>query len=200
MKIVNKKGALYFFFSFLLLFFLFLLCVYLGLIKIYKNYQMQIISDMDNQSKLSYDYLGKITQINFNALPLRESYPRLQMFYKYEPQEFEVPESTYKNPLTKTPLIFERGNVLFQRFCVPCHNVDGKGDGPIVTQVVLAPEEEGFPKPKDLTSESTRKMSDGRLYHILSAGQNLMFPINEKLSDLDKWCLVIYIRELQNRK
>ncbi|MCX7909692.1 MAG: cytochrome c [Ignavibacteria bacterium] len=155
---------------------------------------------MDDQKKISTDFLSKSKLHQIEKYPLKDNFPLFPIFYEFEPQEFAVPERLFQNPLKKTELTILRGKVLYNRFCVPCHNVDGKGNGPIVTQVTLKEDEEGFPSPKDLTSENTRNKSDGRLFHILSAGQNLMFSFNDKLSETDKWCIVHYIRILQNDK
>lgn len=195
-----KKYFAFAVFSFLFVVFLFLLCINLGIINIYKNIQLQLIGDMDNQKKISVDYFFLLKNIDLNALPLKESIATLDIFYEFEPQQYEKPEKELRNPLKMNEFILERGKTLYSRFCVSCHNSDGKGSGPIVTQVQLAEDEEGFPPPKDLTSESTRKMNDGRLFHILSAGQNLMFPFHDKLTEFDKWSLIHYIRNLQNEK
>jgi hypothetical protein len=68
----------------------------------------------------------------------------------------------------------------------------------IITDVVLEEDEEGFPGPPDLTEKRTRELSDARIYHILSAGQNLMFAYNDRLNPEKRWVLVNYIRKLQN--
>lgn len=195
-----KRLAIYIVLSLLTLIFIFLLGLNLGIINYYKNFQMQIIQDMDNQKKLSNDNLYKFQHLNVSAFPLKGSFAKNSLYYPFEPPEYGEPEKVYTNPLPRTKFVVERGKTLFRRFCIPCHNEDGKGNGPIVSQVILKEDEEGFPPPKDLTSESTRKLTDGRLFHILSAGQNLMFPFHDKLSDFDKWALIVYLRELQNEK
>ncbi len=183
-----------------LMLFLILLGLNFGLISIKKDYLLQVISDMDNQKTPSLDYFANISSINLNLLPLEENFPTRKLFYEYAPHEYSIPSKIYINQLGDDVFVLERGRMLFGRFCVPCHNTDGKGNGPIITDVVLAEDEEGFPPPKDLTSENTRKLTDGRLFHILSAGQNLMFSFHDKMNDFDKWCVISYIRKLQSKK
>ncbi|MGB9771668.1 MAG: c-type cytochrome [Candidatus Kapaibacteriota bacterium] len=199
MKMVPKV-TIYLALSLLTLIFIILLCLNLGILNFKKSYQLQVISDMDNQNKLSNDNLYRFAPLISDAFPLANSYPTKPLIYRFEPQDYSIPEKIFTNPLPKTNFVVSRGKTLFRRFCIPCHNEDGKGKGPIVTKVELKADEEGFPPPKDLTSESTRKMTDGRLFHILSAGQNLMFSFHDKLTIFDKWALIHYIRELQYGK
>ncbi|MFN3781789.1 MAG: c-type cytochrome, partial [Candidatus Kapaibacteriota bacterium] len=149
----------------------------------------------------SLDYFSKISNVNLNYITLNKNFPTRKLFYEFEPYEYSVPTKTFKNPLPSDNFyVLERGRLLYSRFCIPCHNTDGRGNGPIIAAVVLTEDEEGFPQPKDLTSEHTRKLTDGRLFHILSAGQNLMFSFHDKMNDFDKWCVISYIRKLQLKK
>lgn len=198
--LMKREVIVYLILTFLTLIFIFLLCLNFGLINIYKSFHLQIIADMDNQNKLSQDNFYNIHKAFPKQFSVMNNYPKQSLFYPFEPQEFSEPEKKFTNPLPRTSFVLMRGKTLFHRFCIPCHDVDGKGNGPVVTQVVLKEDEEGFPPPKDLTSETTKKLSDGRLFHILSAGQNLMFSYHDKLTDFDKWALIHYLRELQIEK
>lgn len=160
---------------------------------------LEIISDMDHQKKLKEGYLDNFYNLqSINELPKQGSVPLESIKYPFEPYQFEFAEETFSNPISPTPFALQRGATLFKRFCVVCHGKYGKGDGWIITKVQLSEDEEGFPPPKDLTSQSTMSLPDTRIFHIISSGQNLMFPYNNKLSDFDKWCLIYYIRKLQN--
>jgi len=187
--------------SFLIVILIFLILLNIGYIKIYKEFPvMQLIADMDQQNKISKDNLKVLWKENKpGTLPLKSNFPTSDIFYTFEPYEYSVPEESFINPLLSNEITVTRGSILFERFCVPCHNTDGKGNGPIITEVVLNLEEEGFPNAADLTSKRTKEMTDGRLFHILSAGQNLMFSYHDKLSDFDKWCVISYIRKLQEK-
>ncbi|MGQ9818393.1 MAG: c-type cytochrome [Candidatus Kapaibacteriales bacterium] len=155
---------------------------------------------MDYQNKLTPNYFSTFfDERTMNVLPLLESAPLEANIYRYEPHEFKEAEPKFnKNPIPLNDFTLKRGEVLFERNCVFCHGEDGKGRGEIVTNVILKEDEEGFPQPKDLTSKSAKKLTDGRLFHILSVGQNLMFPFHDRLNSFDKWCIVHYIRKIQN--
>lgn len=160
---------------------------------------LEIISDMDHQKKLKEGYIDNFYNLRtINELPQKNSLPLESIKYPFEPHQFELAERVFSNPISPTSFSLKRGEVLFKRFCVVCHGKDGKGNGWIVTKVQLSEDEEGFPPPKDLTSQNTMNLSDSRVFHIISSGQNLMFPYTNKLSDFDKWCLIYYIRKLQN--
>lgn len=197
---MGKIFTIYFLLSFLVVVSVFLILLNLGYILIYiEKPVMQIIADMDNQNKISKDNIVNLwNPKDINNLPLKTNFPINSIFYQFEPYEYSVPETTFVNPVPLNEINFERGRTIYYRFCLPCHNYDGKGNG-LITTVPLQQEEEGFPQPKDLTSEGTKKLTDGRLFHILSAGQNLMFSYHDKLSDYDKWCLIHYIRYLQKK-
>lgn len=160
---------------------------------------LEIISDMDHQRRLKEGYLDNFYNLRtINELPNKSAVPLESIKYPFEPYQFELAERAFRSPISPTTFSLKRGEVLFKRFCVVCHGMDGKGNGWIVTKVQLSEDEEGFPPPKDLTSQNTMNLPDSRIFHIISSGQNLMFPYNNKLSDFDKWCLIYYIRKLQN--
>jgi mono/diheme cytochrome c family protein len=49
----------------------------------------------------------------------------------------------------------------------------------------------------NLTRPETAALSDARIYHIISAGQNLMPSYADKISPTDRWAIVYYLRTLQ---
>ncbi len=198
-----KLTYLLFFIAFsLTLLAVYLVLRYFGYITVQNRRQpLEIISDMDHQNKLKADFIpydeeGKVrdVRLNPNAIPLEDA------FYPLLPYEIEKAENLEINEIPADSFMLKRGELLFLRFCVPCHGLDGRGNGPIVTKVQLSEEEEGFPPPKDLSSEGTKMLSNKRLFHILGAGQNLMFPFHSQLTYFDKWSLIHYIRKLQNDK
>lgn len=170
-----------------------------GVIKIYRELQpFEIIADMDNQIKpLPQKESSFFPDSASFRNPIENTIPKFGSKYHLIDLEYEEAEVINKNPLEPTERVLARGKNRFETFCVPCHNHDGKGKGVIITKVQLKEGEEGFPTPANLTREFTRSISDERIYHILSAGQNLMFPVNYKLNKIDRWALVHYIRKLQ---
>jgi mono/diheme cytochrome c family protein len=169
---------------------------------LYRNQSaIVVISDMDYQKKLKPQSSNPYFKDNSTIrIPPTNSLPRNIHLYKYDQTEFTQAENNLKNPLVPTEFVLRRGKNRFENFCIYCHGEKGKGDGPIINKVVLKEGEEGFPQPADLTSETTKLKSEPRLFHILSAGQNLMFPVKDRVSEVDRWAIVHYIRKLQTNK
>lgn len=204
-KLKSKKSGKIFFLLFLLFVNIFLFAFLLLLISgkfhiIYYFRPLEIISDMDCQNKLTPTLFSTLfDKKTRNLLPLRESSPLENNIYRYESYDFLKAQQIFnKNPVPLNKFTLKRGEIIFERYCIICHGQNGKGKGEIVTKVILEAGEEGFPPPKDLTSKSARNLTDGRLFHILSAGQNLMFPFHDRLNSFDKWCVIHYIRKIQS--
>jgi mono/diheme cytochrome c family protein len=159
----------------------------------------EIIADMDHQKKLypqrGSDFFPDSASVR---TPPENSVATNVVNYPFSQIEFDSAETKYTNPLPENDFVMQRGKNRFEVFCIPCHGRDGKGRGLIVTKPIMKSGEEGFPSPADLTSDRTRGLSDARLFHILSAGQNLMFPVNFKLNPADRWAVIKYIRGIQH--
>lgn len=149
----------------------------------------EIVRDMD--------YQQTVKPMELDLKIPKNSIPRNVAWYKFDQTQYQIADTLYKNPIKRNQFVIARGKYLFETNCIYCHGNKGLGDGPIITKVVLKGDEEGFPAPPKLTRKETRSLSDGRLFHILSAGQNLMFSVADRIGVNDRWCLVWYIRHLQ---
>ncbi|MCB0753622.1 MAG: cytochrome c, partial [Ignavibacteriae bacterium] len=76
----------------------------------------------------------------------------------------------------------------FNIYCSPCHGYLAEGDSRLRGQ---------FPNPPSLHSEKVRGWSDGRIYHVIVSGQNVMPSYSSQLSREERWAVVNYIRVLQ---
>jgi mono/diheme cytochrome c family protein len=95
------------------------------------------------------------------------------------------------NPLAgNDTLALRAGQVMFERHCAVCHNIDGKGNGPIV-----GPGK--FPMGPNLTLPVTVGRSDGYIYGIIRAGRGLMPSYGPRMSHMERWATVVYLRQLQ---
>lgn len=92
------------------------------------------------------------------------------------------------NPLSPTKETLELGRTKFNTFCSPCHDYYGKGMNRLNNQ---------FPNPPSLHSEKVRGWSDGRIYYVITEGQNIMPSYALQLSRDDRWAVVLYVRALQ---
>jgi mono/diheme cytochrome c family protein len=95
------------------------------------------------------------------------------------------------NPLAANDtLALRAGKVMFERHCAVCHNADARGNGPIVGQGK-------FPMGPNLTLASTVGRNDGYIYGVIRAGRGLMPSYGPRMSHLERWSTVNYLRQLQ---
>jgi len=122
-------------------------------------------------------------------------------FDKYDvyPNTFEGYEAAGKslsNPLPVTVPTLEQGKTLYLNMCSQCHGLEGKGDGSIVNMGK-------FPAPPAYgTGNSSRggamkDLTDGKIYHTITHGVNLMGPHKSQLTPEQRWKVVMYVHELQ---
>ena len=120
-------------------------------------------------------------------VPPAETLPRDYVRYPYKGKPEEA-GAKLKNPLERTMRVLKAGQLGFETYCAVCHGPVGLGNGSIVPK---------FPKPPALVSDKVRGWSDGRIYHVISEGQNLMPSYASQISPEDRWAIIHYIRVLQ---
>lgn len=109
--------------------------------------------------------------------------------YPYHGQP-ELAAEKLVNPLSPgDPKAVERGKLMFERYCVPCHDAQAGGNGKVP--------EKGFPKPPSLMTQKVRDWRDGRIYHVISEGQNIMPSYASQIHQQDRWAIIRYVRQLQ---
>ena len=100
-------------------------------------------------------------------------------------------EANLDNPLTRSRANLIRGKELFNTYCMVCHGKYGEGDGSVVPQ---------YPRPPSLQSSRVKGFKDGRIYHIITDGQNLMPSYASQIARKDRWAIAHYIRVLHRAK
>jgi copper transport protein len=99
--------------------------------------------------------------------------------------------ATLANPVPPLARSLQQGGDLYRTNCVPCHGVDGRGDGPAGRRM--------NPPPADLTIHTAPGVHpDGQLFEWISSGYpgSVMPAFDETLTEDDRWDLVNYIRTL----
>lgn len=105
---------------------------------------------------------------------------------------WDVPEEAraVPNPVEKTPEALAAGAALFKKHCVMCHGEAGKGDGP-ATRFMK-------PTPPDIsTPEAKARLTDGEIFYKITHGKRPMPPMDKKMSETERWEVVLHVRELQ---
>ncbi len=121
-------------------------------------------------------------------LPAEGTLPRDYDPYPYSKDQGDLAGAELKNPLVMSKANLLHGQQLFNIYCIVCHGERGKGDGYIVPK---------FPRPPSLLSEKVRDWPDGRIYHVITRGQNLMPSYATQIRPSDRWAIVDYVRVLQ---
>ena len=70
------------------------------------------------------------------------------------------------------------------------HYTSIAGTGPIVGPAL-------FPAPPSLHTKAARDFKDGRIFHVITRGQNTMPSYADKLTVEDRWAVIHFVRALQ---
>lgn len=97
-----------------------------------------------------------------------------------------------ENPFSRDDLAaYTRGAAVYRSYCLPCHGPAGRGDGAVTRR--------GFPAPPPLNSENALKMSDAKMFEIVTAGQKNMPSYAAQIPVADRWKVILYVRALQEK-
>ena len=88
------------------------------------------------------------------------------------------------------PQVLEAGKVMFERHCAVCHGTAGAGDGPL-----KGPGK--FPLVPPVSSGNALTLPDGYVYAVIRAGRGLMPSYGARITHLERWAIVAYVKRLQ---
>ncbi|MEM9547389.1 MAG: c-type cytochrome [Bacteroidota bacterium] len=100
------------------------------------------------------------------------------------------------NPFPITEAGLAEGKNLYNIFCATCHGEKGDGNGYLVR-------DDGgvYPvQPANFLLEEHVTASNGRYYHSIMWGKNLMGSYKDKISYEERWNVIHYIRSLQAKE
>ena len=129
--------------------------------------------------------------------------------YSASNEDYERAGAELVNPLARTAENLAQGEALYQAYCAVCHGPEGHGDGPITQDRTLEAESrqlENFPPPPSYASSDSinssrggrmADLTDGKIYHTITYGLNMMGSHASQLSPEERWKVVMYVRELQ---
>jgi hypothetical protein len=95
---------------------------------------------------------------------------------------------TFSNPLPRTAEVLKKGREDYMTYCSVCHGVLGDGKTSLTAAYGA--------KPASYHAQTTRDLSDGKIFHVITSGKNSM-PSYTELSEDERWGAVHYVRALQ---
>ena len=138
-----------------------------------------------------YASLDQENKAFFQGMPVNGHVP-----YYYEDTEEERTRAMAEittNPFAYTSESAKRGKELYDIFCGICHGDKGDGGGYLVR-------DDGgvYPaQPANFLQEEFYNASEGRYYHSIIYGKNVMGGYADKLSYEERWQVIHHIRALQ---
>ena len=126
--------------------------------------------------------------------------------YYYGDTEAERTRATNEiiaNPYPITEAGLAEGKELYDIYCGICHGPKGGGAGYLVRDANPAKgiTQGVYPvQPAILTNDTFTLANNGRLYHAIMKGKNLMGSYADKLSYSERWEVIHYIRSLQAKE
>jgi mono/diheme cytochrome c family protein len=112
-------------------------------------------------------------------------------FIPYAYTGIDEPQEYLSNPILPSIENLKLGKKKYLTFCSPCHGNFGDGDSRLKGQ---------FPNPPSLHSQRIRNFEDGRFYHVMTNGKNIMPSYAAQISREERWAIVNYIRVLLKAK
>jgi len=112
----------------------------------------------------------------------------LAVFHR-APWVVPIPDKERKNPLSASEANLAVAKKIYNDQCANCHGDGGKGDGSDAMMY--------DPTPSDLTDAAKMsKRTDGEIYYQLTEGRKPMPSFKKKLTEEQRWQLVLFVRSL----
>ncbi len=140
-----------------------------------------------------YSGITKDNEKHFQAIPVNGFVP-----YYYEDTEEDRTRASneiVKNPFPITEEGLARGKDLYDIYCGICHGETGDGTGYLVRDGGVYPAQ-----PANLLLPEFVDATEGRYYHSIMYGKNVMGSYADKLSYEERWQVIHYIRFLQAKE
>ncbi len=105
------------------------------------------------------------------------------------PWQVPAADKLRTNPLPASEANYSAAKPVYNEYCANCHGDAGKGDGSDAMMY--------DPAPSDLTDAAhMNKLSDGEIYYQITQGRKPMPSFRTKLTEEQRWQLVILVRSL----
>ncbi len=158
-----------------------------------RGYAGLYFAQMTDQEEKTRATLNGQTDPNTIAVPVNGAVP-----YYYENSmegRAQAMENIVENPFPITAAGLAKGEELYNIFCGICHGPAANGVGYLVSEENT---NAAYPAaPANLLLDDYVNSSNGRYYHAIMQGWNLMGAYKDKVNYEERWQIIHYIRSLQ---
>jgi mono/diheme cytochrome c family protein len=133
---------------------------------------------------------------NTEQAPVKGTIPREMIPYQY-PATVEGRLQAGKelvNPMQDSLMDLVAGKDLYTTFCIGCHGPNGDGKGHLYTSGKFAV------PPASLLSAKMLAVPGGEIYHVITAGFNVMGAHGPQIRPNDRWQIVNYVQNVLQKK
>ena len=145
------------------------------------------------ESNMAYVSMTNGEVLQANRMPVAGTIARGYMPYSYPntAEGYESAGNNLHNPFVKNEINLKEGEDLYGKFCVHCHGATGLGDGLVGAKLPGAP--------PSYTGAVLMALPEGKMFHTLTYGKNLMGSHASQLTVDERWKLVLYVQKLQGK-
>lgn len=130
----------------------------------------------------------------FTKSPVKNTIAREQALPTHLGENDTTAAYAYTNPYTLYPKDLEQGKRLYLIQCAVCHGEALDGQGPLYTS------EKYIAAPANLISANYVNFSQGKIYHAIVYGKNMMGSYASQLDPKQRWQVIAYIKSVQAEK
>lgn len=135
-------------------------------------------------------YNGRLASLK----PVEGTVKRGAMLPYHLKAEDTAQANVYRNPLTVDAASLKEGKRLYDIYCGICHGQKLDGNGPLYKGG-----DGPFPAaPPAFLTGKLMGYSEGRIFHVITYGYNVMGSYASQLDIQQRWEVVAYIRNMQN--
>jgi mono/diheme cytochrome c family protein len=158
------------------------------------EYAPQMYHSIPLEPYSQVDYYPYLPQGKHLIEPVAGTVPRGKADYIYPfpntNEGYEEAGKKLKNPLPKTPENIAEGKRLYELYCIHCHGEKGDGQGSIV-------QAGKFPPPPSYYGPQLKDLPEGKMFHSITYGKNLMGSHASQLSPEERWKVIMYVQALR---
>lgn len=155
---------------------------------IHPNPNMDLQPKYKAQAESDFFYDGKTMRIPVEGTVARGALGEDTVFYEGKDASGAFAPS---GPIAVDEAFLERGAERYGIYCQPCHGGRGDGRGVLWERAQI--------ESRDLSEARIREMPDGQLFDIITNGLGLMQGYRYPIPPRDRWAIIAYVRQLQER-